>query len=156
MTKITSLQLIQNCIHIFNVWIIRIINFPLELKMNPNSTARKYGFSTSRKYSTGLKFGHTYSSTRCRLWRKRSYSCGRRLTVDCLPSRHNYIEKTSKKTYFPDVHFRFWMKDEIHTVPVKSLDMPTHSRVFLYFYYFLHCRIIVKTSQLWNNTYGIM
>ena len=29
---------------------------------------------------------------------------------------------------------------------------PTHSRVFLYFYYFLHCRIIVKTSKLWNNT----
>ena len=34
-----------------------------------------------------------------------------------------------------------------HTVPVKSLDTPTHSRVFLYFYYFLHCRIIVKTSK---------
>ena len=25
---------------------------------------------------------------------------------------------------------------------------------FLYFYYFLHCWIIVKTSKLWNNTYG--
>ena len=24
------------------------------------------------------------------------------------------------------------------------------------FYYFLPCRIIVKTSKLWNNTYGIM
>ena len=33
---------------------------------------------------------------------------------------------------------------------------PTHSRVFLYFYYFPHCRIIVKTSKLWNNTHGIM
>uniref|UniRef100_A0A8C7CQ39 Phosphatidylinositol-4-phosphate 5-kinase type 1 gamma n=1 Tax=Oncorhynchus kisutch TaxID=8019 RepID=A0A8C7CQ39_ONCKI len=33
------------------------------------------------------------------------------------------------------------------TIPVKSLDTPTHSRVFLYFYYFLHCRIIVKTSN---------
>ena len=32
-------------------------------------------------------------------------------------------------------------------VPVKSLDTPTHSRVFLYFDYFLHCRIIVKTSK---------
>ena len=42
-----------------------------------------------------------------------------------------------------------------HTVPVKSWDTPTHSRVFLYLYYFLHCRIIVKTSKLWNNTYGI-
>ena len=27
---------------------------------------------------------------------------------------------------------------------------------FSYFYYFLHCRIRVKTSQLWNDTYGIM
>uniref|UniRef100_A0A8C7T4S5 Exocyst complex component 2 n=1 Tax=Oncorhynchus mykiss TaxID=8022 RepID=A0A8C7T4S5_ONCMY len=34
------------------------------------------------------------------------------------------------------------------TVPVKSLDTPTHSKVFLYLYYFLHCRIIVKTSKL--------
>ncbi|CAB1347760.1 unnamed protein product, partial [Coregonus sp. 'balchen'] len=31
------------------------------------------------------------------------------------------------------------------TVPVKGLDTPTHSRVFLYFYCFLHCGIIVKT-----------
>ena len=38
------------------------------------------------------------------------------------------------------------------TVPVKSLDTPAHSRVFLYFYYFLHCIIIVKTLKLWNNT----
>ena len=43
-----------------------------------------------------------------------------------------------------------------YTVPVKSLDTPTHSRIFPYFYYFLHCRIIVKTSELGNNTYGIM
>ena len=38
------------------------------------------------------------------------------------------------------------------TVPVKSMDTPTHSRIFLNFYYFLHCRIIiiiiVKTSKL--------
>ena len=33
------------------------------------------------------------------------------------------------------------------TVPVKSLDTPTHSMVFLYFYYFLHCWITVKTSS---------
>uniref|UniRef100_A0A4W5MKX8 Signal sequence receptor subunit 2 n=1 Tax=Hucho hucho TaxID=62062 RepID=A0A4W5MKX8_9TELE len=33
-------------------------------------------------------------------------------------------------------------------VPVKSLDTPTHSMVFLYLYYFLHCRIIVKTSTM--------
>ncbi|CAB1351332.1 unnamed protein product [Coregonus sp. 'balchen'] len=37
---------------------------------------------------------------------------------------------------------------EVSTVPVKSLDTPTHSRVFIYFYYFLHCRIIAKTSTL--------
>ena len=43
-----------------------------------------------------------------------------------------------------------------HTVLVKSLDTPSHSRVFLYFYYFLHCILIVKTSQLGNSTYGIM
>jgi hypothetical protein len=39
---------------------------------------------------------------------------------------------------------------------VKRLDTPTLSRFFLYLYYFLQCRIIVKTSKLWNNTYGIM
>ena len=32
--------------------------------------------------------------------------------------------------------------------PVKCLDTPTNSRVFLYFYCFLHCRIIMKTSNL--------
>ena len=32
-----------------------------------------------------------------------------------------------------------------YTVPVKSLDTPTHSRGFLYFYNVLHCRIMVKT-----------
>ena len=44
----------------------------------------------------------------------------------------------------------YWSRT--HTVPVKSLDTPTHSMIFLYFDYFLHCRIIVKTSKLWNNT----
>uniref|UniRef100_A0A4W5RWP0 Potassium voltage-gated channel subfamily H member 7 n=1 Tax=Hucho hucho TaxID=62062 RepID=A0A4W5RWP0_9TELE len=34
------------------------------------------------------------------------------------------------------------------TLPVKSFRTPTHSRVFLYFYYFLHCRIVMKTSKL--------
>jgi hypothetical protein len=34
------------------------------------------------------------------------------------------------------------------TVPVKSLDTPALSRIFLYLYYFLHCRIILKTSKL--------
>ena len=39
------------------------------------------------------------------------------------------------------------------TGPVKSVDTPTHSRFFLYFYYFLHCRIIVETSKLWKKTH---
>ena len=42
-----------------------------------------------------------------------------------------------------------------HTVPVKSLN--TYSfQGFSLFNYFLHCRIIVKTSSLLNDTYGIM
>ena len=43
----------------------------------------------------------------------------------------------------------------LYTVQAKSLDTPTQSRVFLYFYYYLHCRKILKTSKLLNNTYGI-
>ena len=35
-----------------------------------------------------------------------------------------------------------------------SLDTPTYSRVFLNLYYFLHCRIIVKTSKRWHNTWN--
>ena len=37
-----------------------------------------------------------------------------------------------------------------YTVPVKRLDTPTHSRVFLYFYYFLHCGIIAKEIKKKN------
>jgi hypothetical protein len=44
----------------------------------------------------------------------------------------------------------------LHTVPVKSLDTPAHSRFFFHFYYFLHCRIIWMTWKLWKNTYRIM
>ena len=44
----------------------------------------------------------------------------------------------------------------IYIVQVKGLDTPTHSRVFLYWYYFLHYRIIVKTSKRWNYTHGII
>ena len=33
---------------------------------------------------------------------------------------------------------------QLPTVLVKCLGTPTHSRVFLCFYYFLHCTIIVK------------
>ena len=45
---------------------------------------------------------------------------------------------------------------EGQTVPDNSLYTHNYSTFFLYFYYFLHCKIIVKTSTLWNNTYGIM
>lgn len=46
----------------------------------------------------------------------------------------------------------------IHTIPVRSLDTPSHSMVFLYFYCFLHSkfRLTLETSKLWRNTYGIM
>ena len=40
-----------------------------------------------------------------------------------------------------------------NTVPVESLDTPTHSRAFLYFHYFLHCRIIMKTSKNYEKTH---
>ena len=46
------------------------------------------------------------------------------------------------------------MKSTWYTAPVKRWDKPNHSKVFLYLYYFLHCRIIAKISKLWNNTYG--
>ena len=41
-----------------------------------------------------------------------------------------------------------------HTVLVKSLDTPL--KCFLYCYYFLHCRLILKTFKLRKNTYGMM
>uniref|UniRef100_A0A8C8EW57 exodeoxyribonuclease III n=1 Tax=Oncorhynchus tshawytscha TaxID=74940 RepID=A0A8C8EW57_ONCTS len=47
-----------------------------------------------------------------------------------------------------DTWARLQPTEETYTLPVKSLDTPTHSRVFLYLYYFLHYRIIVKTSNL--------
>ena len=43
--------------------------------------------------------------------------------------------------------FKINVKTHSYTVPVKSLDTPNHSRVFLYLDYFLHCRIIEKTSK---------
>jgi hypothetical protein len=39
-------------------------------------------------------------------------------------------------------HTLCFVKKILYTVAVKSLDTPTHSRVFIYLYYFLHCRII--------------
>ena len=43
-------------------------------------------------------------------------------------------------------------KQDKYTVP----DTPTHSRVFLDFYYFLHCRIIVKTSPGFLHKFDIV
>ena len=64
----------------------------------------------------------------------------------------------SLETCFHDTHlFVLEIQTGIstgRTVPVKGLDTPTYSRGFLYLYYVLHCRIIVKTSQLWNNTWN--
>ena len=65
---------------------------------------------------------------------------------------HPWRPVTQGRAWGPPVS----LKKCVYTVPVKSLDTPTHSRFFHYFYYFLHFRIIVKTSKLWNNTYGIM
>jgi hypothetical protein len=45
---------------------------------------------------------------------------------------------------------------EVDKLPVRRLDTPTHPWGFLYFHYFLHCRIIVKTSKIGNNTNGKM
>jgi hypothetical protein len=53
-------------------------------------------------------------------------------------------------------HFPFQNSWSKHTLTDKSFKTLTHSRVFLYFYYYQHCRKIVKTSKLLNNTYGIM
>ena len=44
----------------------------------------------------------------------------------------------------------------VYTVPVKSLDTPTHSRAFLYLYYFLRCRIKMKTSKRRNYTWNLV
>ena len=54
------------------------------------------------------------------------------------------VEKVKGSEYFPNALYVYIL----YIVPVNSLDTPTPSRVFLYLYYFLHCRIIVKTSKL--------
>ncbi|CDQ77682.1 unnamed protein product [Oncorhynchus mykiss] len=55
----------------------------------------------------------------------------------------------SKVLYFGDhLYSDLAVSHTIFTVPVTSLDTFTHSRVFLYFCYFLHCRIILKISKL--------
>ena len=50
------------------------------------------------------------------------------------------IAKSTFEGVFPYVH--------IYTVPVKSLDTYSFKGFSLFFYYFLHCIIIVKTSKL--------
>jgi hypothetical protein len=39
-------------------------------------------------------------------------------------------------------------------IQYQSKVQTPNSCVFLYFNYFLHCRIIVTTSKLWNNTWN--
>ena len=46
---------------------------------------------------------------------------------------------------------RVWFDSLSHKYIYIYLDTPTNSRIFLYLYYFLHCRIIVKPSKLRNN-----
>ncbi|CDQ71698.1 unnamed protein product [Oncorhynchus mykiss] len=43
---------------------------------------------------------------------------------------------------------------KVHTIPVKSLGTLTHSRAFLYFYYFLHFRIIIFPSKIVSYMIG--
>lgn len=49
-------------------------------------------------------------------------------------------------TYFDDAFILFKYSVE-NTVPVKCLDTPSRV-VFLYFYYFEHCALILKTTKL--------
>jgi hypothetical protein len=73
-------------------------------------------------------------------------------------------ELTVLDIIFPGISYDLYVEETLSvieqnrlcTVPVQGFDTPTHSRVFLYFYYFLQCTIIVKTSKLCNNTYEIM
>ena len=64
------------------------------------------------------------------------------------PKAHFHIVWTITFFFFCCVLFYSMLLCLPSTVSVESLDRPTHSRVFLHFYYFLHCRIIVKTSKL--------
>lgn len=38
----------------------------------------------------------------------------------------------------------------------KAVSTSKHHSRFLSFYYFLHCRYVLKTSELWRKMYGIM
>uniref|UniRef100_A0A674DS39 Uncharacterized protein n=1 Tax=Salmo trutta TaxID=8032 RepID=A0A674DS39_SALTR len=58
------------------------------------------------------------------------------------------VQNIKANLHLPVCRYCSKTADTLYTVPVKSLDTPTHSRVFLYFDYFLHCRTIVKTSKL--------
>ncbi|KAM9412450.1 vacuolar protein sorting-associated protein 26A-like isoform 2-T2 [Salvelinus alpinus] len=58
------------------------------------------------------------------------------------------VQNIKANLHLPVCRYCSKTADTLYTVPDKSLDTPTHSRVFLYFDYFLHCRTIVKTSKL--------
>ena len=73
--------------------------------------------------------------------------------TNCYHHNKKTEYKTNSKTPF-QLKIHWLHKTHHHNVQYQSkVDTPTHSRYFLYFFiYFLHCRIIVKTSKLWNNT----
>uniref|UniRef100_A0A674DJS5 Solute carrier family 26 member 6, like 2 n=1 Tax=Salmo trutta TaxID=8032 RepID=A0A674DJS5_SALTR len=60
------------------------------------------------------------------------------------------VEQLSRASFFSESIPKSRLFTTVHdaVLHIKGLDTPTHSRVFLSFYYFLHCRIIVKTSKL--------
>ena len=60
-------------------------------------------------------------------------------TVYKVPKRH--ISRPVRVFIYPDVLAL------TYTVPVKSLDTPTHSRVFLYLYYFPYFRIVTQHTS---------
>jgi hypothetical protein len=65
-----------------------------------------------------------------------------------------HLDSPGQSMWWKEQVFLMYCIRSVCTVSVKSLDTRTHSRVFLYLYYFLHCRIIVKTSKPWNNTWN--
>ena len=75
--------------------------------------------------------------------------------LGCGLSHRNRVEGQGQRCSFSILYAVMWVASGVHgrtpILPVKSFRTPTHSRVFPYFYY---CRIIVKTSKLWNNTWN--
>ena len=73
--------------------------------------------------------------------------CYRRCRKIVSPTVQQYLTKQNNTHKTSNVRVR-----NINIKSQSKVWTPTHSRVFLYLYYFLHCRITLKTSKLWNNT----